>query len=206
MIVQGVTVGVNETNCYLVAENKGCQAAVIDPGDDAEIILERCSLLDLSIRKILITHCHWDHIGAVREIKEATLAEICCHRRDLPLYNALIEQLAFVGMDGKPPPPVDRFVADDDVVELGGLRFAVLHTPGHSPGSVSYLIDGILFSGDVIFEGGSVGRTDLPGGSASELKSSITRRIFTLPSETIIYPGHGPRTTVGRERDFAFSA
>lgn len=199
-IVERVPVGVNEANCYLVAEDKGCQGVVIDPGDDADVILRRCSLLDLSVVQILITHCHWDHIAAVREIKERTSAKVCCHREDVPLYNALVEQLAFMGMRGKPPPAVDSFVGDNETIEVAGLRFTVLHTPGHSPGSVSYLLDGCLFCGDVLFEGGGVGRTDLPGGSASKLKASITKRIFSLPPETVIYPGHGPETTVGRER------
>ena len=202
MIVQRVPVGVNETNCYLVAKDKGGQGVAIDPGDDPEIILERSSLLKLSIARILITHAHWDHIRAVREIKEKTSAEISCHKDDLPLYSALVEQLAFVGMKGQPPPPADSFVADNDTIEVAGLQFTVLHTPGHSPGSVSYLIDDTLFCGDVLFEGGGVGRTDLPGGTASQLKASITKRVFSLPPETVIYPGHGPQTTVGKESSY----
>lgn len=204
MIVERVPVGVNETNCYLVAENKGCQGVIIDPGDDPQIILERSSLLDLSIAGILVTHGHWDHIRAVREIKEKTSAEVFCHKDDLPLYNALVEQLAFVGMEGQPPVPVDTLVRDNETIEVAGLRFTVLHTPGHSPGSVSFLIDNVLFCGDVLFEGGAVGRTDLPGGSASQLKASITNRIFSLPPETVIYPGHGPQTTVGKESSLTF--
>ncbi len=199
MIVQGVPVGINETNCYLVTEDRGCQGVVIDPGDEPGRILEQCSSLDVCIVKILITHGHWDHIRAVGEIKHRTSAEICCHKDDLPLYNALVEQLAFVGMKGQPPPAVDRFLVDNETIEAGGLRFTVLHTPGHSPGSISFLIDDVLFCGDVLFEGGAVGRTDLPGGSVSQLKASITNRIVTLPPETVIYPGHGPQTTVGKE-------
>jgi len=202
MIVETVPVSVNESNCYLVAEDRGCRGVMIDPGADPQIILGRCSALDLSIVKILITHAHWDHIGAVREIKEKTSAEICCHEEDLPFYNALVEQLAFMGMDGEPPPPVDHFVGDNEKLSVAGLDFTVLHTPGHSPGSVSYLIENILFCGDVLFEGGGVGRTDLPGGSAPQLKDTITDRIFSLPPETVIYPGHGPETTVAKEKTF----
>jgi hydroxyacylglutathione hydrolase len=200
MIVERVTVGVNEANCYLVAKDKRCQGAIIDPGDEPQVILERCSLLGVSVATILITHCHWDHIGAVREIKEQTSAQICCHRDGLPFYEALVEQLAFVGMSGQPAPAVDRFVTDNEIIEVGGVLFTVLHTPGHSPGSVSYLVDGALFCGDVLFEGGGVGRTDLPGGDARQLKSSITNRIFSLPADTVLYPGHGPQTTVEKER------
>jgi hydroxyacylglutathione hydrolase len=206
MIVERVPVGINQSNCYLVAEDKGCPAVVIDPGDEPETILHRSSLLDLSIDTILITHCHWDHIGAVRPIKKKTAAPICCHRDDLPLYNALVEQLAFVGVNGQPPPPVDRFLEDNEAANFARLLFTVLHTPGHSPGSLSFLTNNALFCGDLIFQGGGVGRTDLPGGSSSQLKNSIANRILTLPPETVIYPGHGPPTTVGEEnasqRDF----
>ncbi|MDP2897690.1 MAG: MBL fold metallo-hydrolase [bacterium] len=200
MIVETVPIGVNETNCYLVAEARGGQGVVIDPGADAEVILERCSALGLSIAKILITHAHWDHIAAVGGVKEKTSAEICCHRKDLPLYNALVEQLLYMGFEGDSAPPVDHFVRDGDEITVGNLRFTVLHTPGHSPGSVSYLTGNSLFCGDVLFEGGGVGRTDLPGGSMSQLRDSITNRIFSLPPETAVYPGHGPATTVGREK------
>jgi hydroxyacylglutathione hydrolase len=202
MIVETVPVGINESNCYLVAEARGCQGVMIDPAADPEIILERCSLLDLSIAKILITHAHWDHIGALREIKTQTSARICCHEKDLPLYNALVEQLAFMGMDGEPPPPVDDFVRDNQKITVGRLDFTVIHTPGHSPGSASYLVGNALFCGDVLFAGGGVGRTDFPGASAPELKDTITNRIFSLPPETVIYPGHGPPTTVEKEKAF----
>ncbi len=206
MIVERVPVGVNETNCYLVAGDGSSEAVVIDPGDEARTIVARIARFDLSIAKILVTHAHWDHIGAVREIKEHTGAPICCHKDDSPLYDAFAEQLAFMGMKGKPLPPIDAFVQDGDVIEVAGLRFAVLHTPGHSPGSVSYLVGNVLFCGDVLFEGGGVGRTDLPGGSTSKLKNSITDRILTLPPETVIYPGHGPETTVEKESSFNFLA
>lgn len=204
MIVETVPVGVNETNCYLVADSRDGQGVVIDPGADAAVILDRCSALGLSIAKILITHAHWDHIAAVGEMKQKTSAEICCHKADLPLYNALVEQLFHMGFDGEPAPPIDRFVEDGDEITVGKLRFTVLHTLGHSPGSVSYLTGNALFCGDVLFQGGGVGRTDFPGGSLSQLKDSITNRIFSLPSETSIYPGHGPTTTVGKEKSFSF--
>ncbi len=200
MILESVTVGINECNCYLVAEGESAEGVVIDPGADAEIILERCSSLKLSVGKILITHCHWDHIGGVGEIKKRTSAEICCHGEDLPFYDAVVEQLAFVGLEGEPLPPVDRLLRDNEVIRVGGLSFRVIHTPGHSPGSVSYLINDVLFCGDVLFEGGAVGRTDLPGGSTSQLKDSIFKRIFSLPPGTVIYPGHGPPTTVRKEK------
>ncbi len=202
MIVESLPVGVNASNCYLVAEDRGCQGVMIDPGADPEVLLDRSSALDLSIAKIFITHAHWDHIGAVGAIKEETSAEICCHEEGLPLYNALVEQLAFVGLKGDPPPPVDLFVRDSQKIIVGGLEFTVLHTPGHSPGSVSYLIEQSLFCGDVIFAGGGVGRTDLPGGSASELKDTISKKILSLPPNTVIYPGHGPSTTVAEEKTF----
>jgi hydroxyacylglutathione hydrolase len=202
MIVETVLVGVNETNCYLVAEARGSQGVVIDPGGEAEVILERCSTLGLSIAKILITHAHWDHIAAVGPIKEKTSAEICCHSKDLPLYDALVEQLLYTGFEGEPAPPVDHFVEEGDEIAVGNLRFTVLHTPGHSPGSVSYLTGNALFCGDVLFEGGGVGRTDLPGGSMSQLKRSITNRIFSLPPQTTVYPGHGPQTTLRKESSY----
>ncbi len=200
MTIERVAVGVNESNCYLVAENIGCRGVIVDPGGDAAVVIERCSALKLSVARILITHCHWDHIGAVREVKEQTSAEICCHKDDLPLYNAFVEQMGFMGMEGELLPPVDRFVKDNEVITVNGLRFTVLHTPGHSPGSVSYLLDNSLFCGDLLFEGGAVGRTDLPGGSSSQLRDSILNRVFCLPLETVIYPGHGAVTTVWKEK------
>lgn len=204
MIVETVPVGVNETNCYLVASSRGGQGVVIDPGADAEVILGRCSALGLSVSKILITHAHWDHIAAVGTIKLKTWAEIWCHKADLPLYDALVEQLLYMGFDGEPAPPVDHFVSETDAITVEDFRLTVLHTPGHSPGSVSYLTGNALFCGDVLFEGGGVGRTDFPGGSLFQLNDSITNRIFSLPPETTVYPGHGPPTTVGKEKSFSF--
>lgn len=181
-------VGFYKVNCYIVSAESGAEAAVIDPGDEAEAILEVIRARGLRVTAILLTHAHWDHVGAVADVAEATGAPVYLHQAEL---GALEE------WSPRPVPGV-RLVADGDRIEAGGLTFEAWHTPGHTPGGVCYRLGGRLFSGDTLFAG-SVGRTDFPGGSAEDLARSL-RRLLTLPDETAVHPGHGPATTIGRER------
>jgi len=171
---------------------------IIDPGDEAEVILRNVKDLGLEIRSIVLTHGHIDHIGALKEVKEASGAEVAIHSDDA---QALQEKSVstLLGLSYPTPPPPDRLLEDGDSMDIGDLHFLVLHTPGHSPGGICLLGEGIIFSGDTLFNFG-IGRYDLPGGSHSQLMNSIHTKLMILPDNTAVYPGHGPDTTIGAER------
>jgi glyoxylase-like metal-dependent hydrolase (beta-lactamase superfamily II) len=192
----------------------GCEktreALVIDPGDDPEAILEVLRRHDLKCRGILHTHAHLDHVSATSQLAEATGAPILLHVADQPLYDNVELQAQMFGFPTPRTMPVDRLVADGDEVAVGDHSGEVLHTPGHSPGSLCLHMpesegeDRILrpqcvFAGDTLFFG-SIGRTDLWGGDYGQIIRSIHERLLTLPDETIVIPGHGPQTTIGKER------
>ena len=184
------------TNCYIVSEGS---AAVIDPGAEPEKILEELDKLAVPTTHIIYTHSHWDHVGAGLKIKQHTGAEVIMGEYELDTYrdkNANLKN--YLDMAGEPADP-DRLVREGDEVDLNGLRIKVLFTPGHTCGSISLYSDGIVFTGDAVFLG-SIGRTDLPGGNLNELISSVKNKILTLDDWVKIYPGHGPATSVGRER------
>jgi glyoxylase-like metal-dependent hydrolase (beta-lactamase superfamily II) len=194
-----VIVGALETNCYLAycEETRAC--AVIDPGSDPEKIFAAVALLEVRPVIILNTHGHVDHVGANSDVKAKYGIPLALHAADLPFLQAApqIEVSLLLGAKASPAP--DRLLADGDEVEVGCSRLKVVHTPGHTPGSVGFLAGGDYFSGDTLFLGG-VGRTDLPGGSWKDLEASIRERILTLPDETVVLPGHGPWTTVAEEK------
>jgi glyoxylase-like metal-dependent hydrolase (beta-lactamase superfamily II) len=193
-------VGPLDTNCYLVYCGDTLDCAIIDPGAEAERIFPLVYELGLRPSILLNTHGHLDHIGANRDIKEKFGIPLCIHELDKPLLeNDLQSELSFF-LGAKMSPPADCILHDQDTITIGKSRLQVVHTPGHTPGSVSFFGDGLLFSGDTLFNGG-VGRTDLPGGSTRDLENSIRTRILILPLETIILPGHGPWTTVGEEKE-----
>ena len=200
MIVKKLVVGPLATNCYIVGSESSKEGMIIDPGAEANQILSSVKDTGLDIKFIVLTHSHIDHIGALKEVKEATGAEVAIHTGDAQALKGQEPSLgAMFGLSYPSPPPPDRLLGDGEGMDIGDLRFSVLHTPGHTPGGICLLGEGIVFSGDTLFNYG-VGRADLPGGSYSQLMDSISTKLMTLPDTTIVYPGHGPDTTIGTER------
>jgi hydroxyacylglutathione hydrolase len=195
-----VVVGPLETNCYLAYCDETLECGVIDPGAEPDLIFPVIVEAGLKPVVILNTHGHIDHVGANRDIKEKFGIPLWIHALDSPLLenNQQFELSLFLGAQASPP--ADRLLQDGESVEIGRCRLEVIHTPGHTPGSVGFFGNDILFSGDTLFNGG-VGRTDLPGGSTRDLEISIREKILTLPSGTVVLPGHGPWTTIGEERE-----
>ena len=186
-------------NCYIVVDEAHRQCAVVDPGEGASLILDRLAAIGARPVAIWLTHAHVDHVLGVARLRETTGAPVYLHPGDRPLYDHAAEQAAVFGMARTSLPPPDHALNHGDVVRVGTLAFDVRHTPGHSPGSVSFVGQGVAFTGDVLFQG-SIGRTDLVGGDFDTLMRSIDRELLTLPDDTIVYSGHGPETTIGRER------
>ncbi len=202
MILEKLIVGPLEENTYVIGDEATRQAIVVDPGDEPDRIIDIIRDKNLQVHSVICTHTHFDHVGAVGDIRKATGAKILIHKDDLKVYETAKDQAAFWGYDIDDIPEPDGFIDEGDVIEAGNLKFKVMHTPGHSPGGICLYGEGILLSGDTIFKG-SVGRTDFPGGSMEELKKSF-RRLLNLPQDTKIYSGHGPETTVGMEKKTNF--
>jgi glyoxylase-like metal-dependent hydrolase (beta-lactamase superfamily II) len=182
-------------NCYVLRDNG--EAIVVDPGEATPSVLKATA--GYLVRSIVNTHCHCDHCGGNGALMASTGAELLIHRADLPLLEHIEEQGQMFGVPMEASPPPTRFLEEGDKVTFGGVSLTVLHAPGHSPGHVILLGEGFILCGDVLFAG-SIGRTDLPGGSYGQLLESIRTKILPLPDPTIVYSGHGPHTTVGEER------
>jgi glyoxylase-like metal-dependent hydrolase (beta-lactamase superfamily II) len=199
LVVHQMSVGPLQVNCFIVSCSKTKQAVVIDPGEEGERILHVAEKQDVKICKVVNTHGHFDHIGANLHIVEKTGAELLIHADDLPLLQNARNHAEVYGLSVAASPEPDRLLGQGDTFQVGELSFRVFHVPGHSPGGICLLTEGHLFVGDVLFSG-SIGRTDLPGGDFDSLVEGVRERLFALPDETIVHPGHGPDTTIGRER------
>jgi len=204
MILKALELGPFASNCYIVGSEKTKEGMIIDPGTEAETIMESVRQLGLSIKLIVATHAHPDHIMALHQVEEATEAPFAMHEAEASggIVQAMAGMLGMLmtGSFGAPPKP-ERLLKDGDIIEVGDLRFAVLHTPGHSPGGISLYGHGVVFSGDTLFNFG-IGRTDFPGCSYTELMDSIHNKLMALPDETVVLPGHGPQTTIATERKY----
>jgi glyoxylase-like metal-dependent hydrolase (beta-lactamase superfamily II) len=202
MIVETFPVGLLQCNCTILGSEQTREAIVIDPGDEAQLVLDRLRHHRLTARHIIATHGHIDHVGGLKELKEATGAPVYLHRGDLFLYQALPMQAALIGVAAPPATEIDEHLDEGDELGAGEIKITVHHTPGHTPGSLCFYTpaDGArLFAGDTLFMG-SIGRTDLWGGSFEEIMHSLYSKVITLPEETVVIPGHGPVTTIGREK------
>lgn len=199
LLVHQLSVGPLQVNCFVVACQRTREAMVIDPGEDGPRILQLAESNGYQVKKIVNTHGHFDHIGANQPVKEATGAVLMMHEADLPLLQNARNHAQAYGLTVSPSPDPDKFLNEGDVFSVGEQSFSIFHVPGHSPGSICLLSDGHLFVGDVLFAG-SVGRTDLPGGDFDALIEGVREKLFRLPADTIVHPGHGPDTTIGREK------
>lgn len=192
--------GALQTNCYMLGCEKTKEAVIIDPGDNIDKILKALKDNGLTLKYIINTHAHFDHVGGNAALKKETGAKIVLHERDDILLERLIKQADVFGYEIDPSPPADIFVQDGDTINFGELALEVIHTPGHSPGGISLKIGDTIFSGDTLFRR-SIGRTDLPGGSFDHIIDSIREKLFIYDNSTRIYPGHGDSTTIGEEKE-----
>lgn len=198
MIIKSLVVGPLESNCFIIADNHTKEALLIDPGDEPERILELITENNFRIKFIVCTHAHFDHVGALPEIKKETNALIVIHKNEVGIYKHTREMASSWGYELEPLPEPDILVSEGDNLNIGDSQFKIFHTPGHSPGGICIFGGGILITGDTLFKG-SVGRTDLLGGNIEELIISF-KRLMSLPEETKVLPGHGPTSTIRQEK------
>jgi glyoxylase-like metal-dependent hydrolase (beta-lactamase superfamily II) len=199
LILKILVVGPIQSNCYIIGCERTREAAVIDPGGDADRILITLAKDRLRCVYIINTHGHFDHSADNKRLKEVTGAQLLIHHADAPmiLHQSMNRGMWGTHLENSPPP--DRYLNEGDIITFGDISLKVLNTPGHSPGSISLVTDKIVFVGDTLFAG-SIGRTDFPGGDHEGLLRNVRKKIFTLGDDVVVYPGHGPKTTVGRER------
>jgi len=200
IIVRGMVVGAFQENCWVIGNRRTGEAVCVDPGDQPDEILAMARDMGVTIKYIANSHAHIDHVLGVRGVQEATGAKFLLHSGDLGLVrNVATSARGWLGVDIPNPPDPDALLADGDDVDIDGLKLKVIHTPGHTQGSVCFYADGVVFAGDTLFAG-SIGRTDLPGGDYDQEMGSIVDRLLALPDDTIVLPGHMDQTTIGRER------
>lgn len=202
IVLETFQVGPLQCNCSIIGDRESGEAVVVDPGGDPEVIKQKLDDLGLTARYLLHTHAHFDHVLGSRKMKELTGAKICLHKEDQWLYDNLDKQCQMFGFAPDTPLPVDHYLEDEESVEFGGVQARVLHTPGHTPGSLCYSVEAdepVLLAGDTLFSG-SIGRTDLWGGSFEQIIRSISDRLMVLEDETRVIPGHGPDTTIWSEK------
>ena len=203
MIHEIIPVGMLQCNCSIVGDEATGEAVVIDPGDDIDRVKQILARHNLAAKYIVATHAHIDHVGGIQKLQQATGATVLMHQSDLPLYQNLAAQAAWLGVNAPGVVEVDQFLKEGDVLRWGELELEVLHTPGHSPGSVSLHLPGEhhrIFSGDTLFQG-SIGRTDLWGGDYHQILRSIKNTLLGFSDQTPVFPGHGEPTTIGAERE-----
>jgi hydroxyacylglutathione hydrolase len=215
LIHEILPVGILQCNCSIVGDPQTHEALVIDPGDEVDRVLEVLNRHELRVRAIVLTHAHIDHVGGLAKLHRATGAPVLMHRDDLELYRALPKQAAWLGVPTPEMSDVEGYLRDGDSLQWGRLSAQVIHTPGHSPGSISLFLPAgrdnaeqhnsliqipLLFAGDTLFAQ-SIGRTDLWGGSLDAILRSVHRKLLILPERTLVYPGHGPSTTIGTEKE-----
>jgi hydroxyacylglutathione hydrolase len=186
-------------NCFILGCETTKEAAVIDPGDDADRILMILAKENLTVKYLVNTHGHFDHVGANKRMKEVTGAPLAIHTEDVPMLSQLSRSAASFGLAAENSPEPDLLLHDGDTVTFGDITLKVIHTPGHSRGGICLYTKGHLFAGDTLFAG-SIGRTDLPGGDYDTLIASIKEKLLALPDDTVVYTGHGPETTIANEK------
>ena len=199
MIIENIVVGPLEVNCYILGCDDTREAAIIDPGGDADKIIKAIEKGKFIPKLIINTHAHFDHVGGVKAIQDHFKIDFLLHKDDLFLIENLDEQATSFGLGSIPRPEVNKFVNNEDMVSFGQKVIKVIHTPGHTPGGVCYYVDNSIFVGDTMFAG-SIGRTDFPGSSYETLIKSIKERLFPLGDSVTVYSGHGPSTTIGNEK------
>ena len=202
MIHEILPVGPLQCNCSIIGDEANREAMVIDPGDDIDDVLAILRKHNLEVKQIVVTHAHIDHVGGAMKLRAATGAPILLNQNDLALLKMLDVQAAWVGMAAPGQVEIDQSVGNADTVQAGSLRANVLHTPGHTEGSIClyFPAENKLIAGDTLFAG-SIGRTDLPGGSFEKIIRSLHQTVLALPDDTVVVPGHGPLTTIGEERE-----
>lgn len=201
MILKSIVVGPIGANCYVIGDEATNEGAIIDPGDDAQRILQVVKETGLAIRFIMATHGHFDHIAAMKQVKQELDCDFLLHLNDLMFVRRSKKSALNWGIMIEQVPDPDRYLEDGDILKLGTLELKIIYTPGHSPGGICIYIpsENLVFSGDTLFYG-SVGRTDFDGGSMEELLKSIKEKLYTLPDDTVVYTGHGEETTIGNEK------